>query len=311
MKKIIGFFVALLGLFVFVTPALAVSFNDNGISPEDPNIGYLYLVAKDPANWETLLPNQGWGKLEYNLTGPTFDYVFNGHKLDSSNKYTLIYYPDPWPGNGLICLGDGVVNKGGNIHIEGSVDNTGDLPAPYDANYPGGAKIWLVSSGDVNCGTKMMTGWNPNSYLFEYDKISFDDTNWVNLEDKSSESPFDFIYNNNIIGWATFSDENPSNVELWAQSLTPNRWYFIGVDEENLSCNWQSQINDGNSANFYSKTDSVGNLHISFTTSLDTYTELSVKNAVWANTGSGWIYQGGSWDYILYSVNTIPGYCSP
>ena len=110
----------------------------------------------------------------YNLSGPAFEFVFNGHMLPVGVDYTLIYYPDPWPGTGLICLGDGTVNDEGNIHIKEDVD-TGDLPIEADEN--DGAKIWLVLSADVDCDDDTeMEGWNPTAYLFEYDLISFEAT---------------------------------------------------------------------------------------------------------------------------------------
>ena len=149
------------------------------------NIGHLYLYEKDLNTWE-IFEGGAWGKMKYNLSGATFDFVFNGHGLPEGLSYTLIYYPDPWPGNGLICLGSGIVNGGGNIHIAGSV-NAGDLPIATDQNANidtvngydhTGAKIWLVPSGDVDCLQGKMVGWSTTvvPYLFEYDLITFDDT---------------------------------------------------------------------------------------------------------------------------------------
>jgi len=138
------------------------------------NIAHLYLYEKDPSTWE-IVEDGAWGKMKYNLAGSTFDFVFNGHGLEPGYEYTLIYYPDPWPGNGLICLGDGTTNGDGNVHIMGSVD-TGDLPAISDENYPDGAKIWLVLSSDVDCKNQYMIGWHPTEYLFEHNLIAFDDT---------------------------------------------------------------------------------------------------------------------------------------
>ncbi len=51
-----------------------------------------------------------------------------------------------------------------------------DLPDPKDANYPDGAKIWLVLSEDYDAAEKKMTVWNPAEYLFEYELITYDDT---------------------------------------------------------------------------------------------------------------------------------------
>ena len=143
------------------------------------NIAHLYLVEKDPTTWE-IVEDGAWGKMIYNTSGSAFGFVFNGHELEPGEDYTLIYYPDPWPGEGLICFGSDRADEDGNVHIKGLVD-TGDLPAEDDDNAPpadpNGAKIWLVLSDDVECEEDpSMTGWNPAEYLFEYDLITFDDT---------------------------------------------------------------------------------------------------------------------------------------
>lgn len=42
---------------------------------------------------------------------------------------------------------------------------------------PSGVKIWLVLSSDVHCDNDVFRQvWNPTEYLFEYDLISYDDT---------------------------------------------------------------------------------------------------------------------------------------
>jgi len=138
------------------------------------NTAHLYLYEKDPDTWE-IVPDGAWGKMKYNMSGDEFDFVFNGHGLEPGYEYTLIYYPDPWPGEGLICLGEGTVNEEGDIHIAESVDDTGDLPIGSDGNYPEGAKIWLVLTEDFNCDGGW-SAWNPTEYLFEDDLITFDDT---------------------------------------------------------------------------------------------------------------------------------------
>ena len=157
--------------------------------------GHVYLHQKDGA-W-AIVEDGRWGKMKYNLSGPTFDFVFNAHGYaaeDEGESYQLIYYPDPWPGNGLICLGDpNVVEKEPvldgdgvptgafkyNVHITGSV-NTGDLPKEADENHaptdPNGAKIWLVPTATVDCTNQLMIGWAPADILFEADLINFDDT---------------------------------------------------------------------------------------------------------------------------------------
>jgi hypothetical protein len=154
---------------LIVAPVMAAG--KNGQAGKS-NIGHLYLYEKDNDSWK-IVEDGAWGKMKYNLSGETLDFVFNGHNLDAGVDYTLIYYPNPWPGNGLICLGSGTVNEDGNIHIKNSVD-TGDMPIAGDIN--NGAKIWLVLSGDVDCDGQVMVGWHGTEYLFEDDLINFDDT---------------------------------------------------------------------------------------------------------------------------------------
>ena len=150
------------------------------------NIGHLYLYEKDPATWD-IVEEPSWGKMKYNLSGDEFKFVFNGHDLDldPEQSYSLIYYPDPWPGEGLIILGEGTVNEEGNVHIMGSID-TGDLPIPGDEN--DGAKIWLVLSEDLPEVNTQWTGWNPESYLFEYDLINFSDSGNESVKGNSGNS---------------------------------------------------------------------------------------------------------------------------
>jgi len=133
------------------------------------NVAFLYLYEKDPSTWD-IVKDGAWGKMKYNLKGEKFEFLFNGHDLEEGLEYTLIYYPDPWPGKGLICLGTETVNEEGNIHIMGSV-YTGDLPMEADQN--DGAKIWLVLSDDVDCENQVMIGWNPTEYLFEAELITY------------------------------------------------------------------------------------------------------------------------------------------
>jgi len=135
-------------------------------------IGHLYLFEKNPETWE-IVENGSRGKMKYVIMGPTFSFVFNGHSLEPDCNYTLIYYPDPWPGQNLTYLGNATANENGNIHIKGSV-LTGDLPnETFDLNYPNGSKIWLVLTEDVDCENQKMIGWNPTEYLFEHNLIKY------------------------------------------------------------------------------------------------------------------------------------------
>ena len=168
MKKFL-MIVVIVAMMTAVIAAPVMAAGKNGPSGKS-NIGHLYLWEKDNTTWE-IVEDGAWGKMKYNLSGGTFDFIFNGHELDPGLDYTLIYYPDPWPGAGLICLGSGTVCEEGNIHIKDSVE-TGDLPIAGDTN--AGAKIWLVLTADVDCDGKVMVGWNGTEYLFEYNLITFD-----------------------------------------------------------------------------------------------------------------------------------------
>ncbi len=152
----------------FISPCPVYSKNQN-------KMDHLYLYEKNPWTWR-IVPWGGWGKMQYHSSGPTFDFVFNGHGLNPHTRYTLIYYPDPWPGDGLVEIGRGMTNRGGNINIAGSVNLSGDLPQPFDHNYPTGAKIWLVKSNDVDLIGKRMVHWHPRDYLFEGKLIKYQDT---------------------------------------------------------------------------------------------------------------------------------------
>jgi len=146
-----------------------------GNQKELSNALHLYLYEKD-ASWN-VVGGGAWGKMDYYPEGTTFKFVFNGHELEPGTNYSLIYYPDPWPGRKLICLGEGIAaDNDGNVNVLGDPD-TGDLPAEFDDNYPYGAKFWLVLADDVDCVGKLMTGWHPVEYLFEENLIIFNDTN--------------------------------------------------------------------------------------------------------------------------------------
>ena len=161
------------------------------------NIGHLYLYEKDPVTWE-IVDDGSWGKMRYELSGELFDFVFNAHNLTVGIEYTLIYYPDPWPGEGLICLGTGLVNDEGNLHIKEKIE-TGDLPKEFDDNYLAGAKIWCVLTSDVDCIEQKMTGWSPAEYLFEYDLILFDDTDEFEPELEPEEEVFESLEDEPLI----------------------------------------------------------------------------------------------------------------
>src|SRR4030042_4950090 len=186
MKRFLIFLI--IAFMVFATTSYA---NDNNKSNKskkaslngDARVGVLYVFQKVAADGPWPIVHGGaWGTLKHNLWGKTFNFDFQGRNLIPNEEYTLIYYPDPWPGTGLICLGSDRANPAGNLNIhDHNFDIGTSLPATNDENwapiYPSGAvgaKIWLVLSADVDCQDPQMIGWNPDSYLFENNLINFE-----------------------------------------------------------------------------------------------------------------------------------------
>ncbi|MGI6379613.1 MAG: hypothetical protein ACOX2R_02360 [Anaerolineae bacterium] len=128
------------------------------------NNAFMELVSKDPESWEIRI-GEGWGKLRYGLEAPEFAYHFSGQLLTPGTEYALIIYTDPWPGTGSVLLTSGYADEYGSLLLKGSMDLGADL---------NDAKVWLVYADDFD--GEAMTGWNPEGYLFEYDLISYTDT---------------------------------------------------------------------------------------------------------------------------------------
>ena len=116
-------------------------------------------VEGPPGTW-TQVPG-GSGKVTLLRGGGAYEMIGSG--LAPTTSYSLIYYPDPWPGTGLKVINTGSSLADGSIALSGTFAfNT--IPIGGDTNAPN-AKIWLILSADTD-GTKM-TAWNPGSYLFE------------------------------------------------------------------------------------------------------------------------------------------------
>ena len=139
------------------------------------------LENKNPTTWVPIIDDIG-GTLSYNTSGPTFNYSFTGKVPLASTAYCLIYYADPWPGDGKthsagtgMDIACGTSGSDRSLSLSGNPD-LGDLPNLDDQNSPGGAKLQVVLDTDYDNGNHRMIGWNPSNYLFEMNLITYKKT---------------------------------------------------------------------------------------------------------------------------------------
>jgi hypothetical protein len=126
------------------------------------------LIQKDPSTWDWTKGGASGKVYAYPITGypPQPDtgekfYVW-GYNLKPKTRYTLIYYGDSthndvWPY--ATCIASGTSTNSGYLYAYGKFRYTFNDAIPH--------KFWVVLSSDVDCANKMMTAWNPSSYLFE------------------------------------------------------------------------------------------------------------------------------------------------
>lgn len=126
----------------------------------------LQLFQKNPVNW-SIIDGGARGELEYGK------FSFSAVGLDNGKSYTLIRYTDPWSTHQVVCLGSSVTyGMQTFMKVDGKwrFVNTAGIKITGTMQ-PGGPKVWLVLSSDVNCVTQKMTAWNPTKYLFENNLI--------------------------------------------------------------------------------------------------------------------------------------------
>ena len=130
----------------------------------------LTLVTKDGEWAET----GEAGTLVFETVAEEFEYELEVSSLSVSTEYDLIYYADPWTGNNPGALIATVTtDEFGAVLSSGSIELSIDLPAAGDDNLGEGAKIWLVPSADYDGGE--MVAWNPGTYLFERNLVTYID----------------------------------------------------------------------------------------------------------------------------------------
>jgi len=185
----------------------------------------LKLENKDTSNWQPITNDNIEGTLTYELAAPTFNYEFEATGLEANTEYSLIYYADKqdrfvnWSGdNPGALIGTFTTDESGNIPTtKGSKNLAMNLPhaddwnGVADPNYCDknngfddydlcrGAKIWLVPSTDYNENKKALTAWNPTTYLFETDLITYDDTDSDGEALYLGEGMLNFFVKNDLV----------------------------------------------------------------------------------------------------------------
>lgn len=137
----------------------------------------LSLENKDDQYWFVETDDMH-GVLQYKDSGETFDWQLTVNGMEPSTEYKLVYAPDPWPQslptNPNLMIASFTTDASGDWSGAGNTEMNMDFPDSADANFPTGAKIWVVV-GAHHDGTQM-TAWEHTRYLFEYNLITYNDT---------------------------------------------------------------------------------------------------------------------------------------
>ena len=128
------------------------------------SIAHLSFSQIDPDTGEPV-EDGAWARMMYRWTAPLFDYVLNAHAVQPATEYELTYQPEPMPTSGIVCLGTGTSNPGGELNLQDAFDIATHLPAAYDENEEE-AQLALVLAADVDCIEGEMINWSPEDYLF-------------------------------------------------------------------------------------------------------------------------------------------------
>jgi hypothetical protein len=146
------------------------------------NTWTLYLTSKDSSTWlatttakatitvrntvTTAIALDAQSNAGVVSTPYRLDMVASG--LQKDTQYYIIYYADPWAGNGGHEICTFKTSKSSTsrvIRVSIDANNWQPIPCTTDANYPVGGKIWIVPSSDYSGG--QMIAWNPDTYLFD------------------------------------------------------------------------------------------------------------------------------------------------
>lgn len=145
------------------------------------------ILENKDSNWDVILDTT-IATVEYDYIGEEFAWHVNVSAA-ANTDYSLIYYADKpdrfvnWGGDNPGALIVAFTTDGNGVYDNrGYTDINMDLPHQNDANIDEydytdeygtahGAKLWIVLSDDYT--EPALTAWNPASYLFETDLITY------------------------------------------------------------------------------------------------------------------------------------------
>jgi hypothetical protein len=146
--------------------------NNNSVCPDSGAelVGPLGEAGKSQVAHVNFLPavqstgepatgDSSWARMMYFWLGSTFDFVLNAHGLTAGDSFTLVALASD---GSAICLGNGMVNAGGQLHVLGSVDPGANLPADLDPFAPRtdatvDTTLQLFPTASVDCTTGALT----------------------------------------------------------------------------------------------------------------------------------------------------------
>jgi hypothetical protein len=163
----------------------------------------LTLENKNPTTWVAQTGDTIKATLTFNPVSSTFDYTLTVTDLTANTQYALIYYKDQnsrfvnWGGDAGKVIATFTTDGGGDYNSGSqSVNLDMNLPSSPDWNinpspdycdlhntfddytHCKGAKLWIVPTSDLTSDNSLpLDAWNPTTYLFETDLITYSDSN--------------------------------------------------------------------------------------------------------------------------------------
>jgi len=105
--------------------------------------------------------------LVYKVKDKDFKYDLTVKGLTPNTNYVLVSGTNPWNGSDTVEIKAFTTNSSGDYSIN---NQTVELNQNLT-----NAKVWVILASDWNSGTKKMTDWHGDSYLFETGLIDYYD----------------------------------------------------------------------------------------------------------------------------------------